>query len=161
MVEVMRPLRSLAALTLGALFALGAWSEPLKTLKLVPHADVKILDPTFTTAYVSRNFGYMVYDTLFALDAAGRPQPQMVDSYRQSKDGKTWTFRLRDRLAFSDGSPVTASDAVASLQRWAARDSMGRAMGLAGAQWTGIHARTFEVPLNEPYGFVLEVLGKP
>lgn len=161
MVDVMRSLRSLAILAMGALFTLGAWSEPLKTLKLVPHADVKILDPTFTTAYVSRNFGYMVYDTLFALDAAGRPQPQMVDTYQQSKDGKAWAFRLRDSLAFSDGNPVTASDAVASLQRWAARDSMGRAMGLAGAQWKAIDARTFELTLTEPFGFVLEALAKP
>lgn len=161
MVEIMRPLRSLITVTFSALLALGAWAEPLKTLKLVPHADVKILDPTFTTAYVSRNFGYMVYDTLFALDAEGRPQPQMVDSYLRSDDGKTWTFKLRERLAFSDGSPVTASDAVASLQRWSARDSLGRAMGTSGAQWKAVDTRTFELTLNEPFGLVLEALAKP
>ncbi len=95
----------------------------------MPHADLKILDPSFTTAYITRNFGYMVYDTLFAQDAKGTPKPQMVDKYTTSKDGKQWSFTLRPGLKFHDGSAVTAADCVASLQRWGARDSIGRAMG--------------------------------
>lgn len=157
----MRSLRLLALLAAGFSFALGAHGQSPKTLKVVPHADVKILDPTFTTAYVSRNFGYMVYDTLFALDATGRPQPQMVDTYKRSKDGRTWSFTLREGLKFSDGSAVTADDAVASLQRWASRDSMGRALGFAGAQWQVLDAKSFELVLKEPFGLVLEALAKP
>ena len=75
--------RPLATLVIGALLlactSLPAQAQaPARTLKIVPHADLKILDPTFTTAYITRNFGYMVYDTLFAQDATGKPQPQMV-----------------------------------------------------------------------------------
>jgi hypothetical protein len=84
---------------------------------VVAHADLKILDPTFTTAYISRNFGYMVYDTLFAQDATGKPQPQMVEKYTTSKDGKQWSFTLRPGLKFSDGS----------------RRDLGRRRGLAAA----------------------------
>lgn len=157
----MRSLRLIALLAVAASFALKTHAQPPKTLKLVPHADVKILDPTFTTAYVSRNFGYMVYDTLFALDAQGRPQPQMVDTYRRSRDGRAWTFALREGLKFSDGSAVTSADAVASLQRWASRDSIGRAMVAAGAQWRAVDARTFELTLKEQFGLVLEALAKP
>ena len=157
----MHILRRLTVLALSASCAWSAAAQPPKTLKLVPHADVKILDPTFTTAYVSRNFGYMVYDTLFALDAAGRPQPQMVDAHKRSADGKTWAFSLRQGLKFSDGSAVTAADAVASLQRWGARDSIGRAMGAAGAEWTAVDARTFALSLKEPFGMVLDGLAKP
>jgi peptide/nickel transport system substrate-binding protein len=156
--------RLLAALTLGTLglasAALPAHAQP-KTLKVVAHADVKILDPTFTTAYISRNFGYMVYDTLFAQDATGKPQPQMVEKYTTSKDGKQWSFTLRAGLKFSDGSAVTSADAVASLQRWAARDSLGRAMGNAGAEWKAVDARNFTLTLNEPFGMVLDALAKP
>ena len=156
--------RLLAALTLGTLglasAALPAHAQP-KTLKVVAHADVKILDPTFTTAYISRNFGYMVYDTLFAQDATGKPQPQMVEKYTTSKDGKQWSFTLRPGLKFSDGSAVTSADAVASLQRWAARDSLGRAMGNAGAEWKAVDARNFTLTLNEPFGMVLDALAKP
>ena len=91
-----RTLAALAALALSAacLPALAQTPAP-KTLKVVAHADLKILDPTFTTAYISRNFGYMVYDTLFAQDANGKPQPQMVEKYTSSKDGRQWSFTLR------------------------------------------------------------------
>lgn len=157
----MCPIRLLAIFAFAASFALNTHGQSAKTLKLVPHADVKILDPTFTTAYVSRNFGYMVYDTLFALDAAGRPQPQMVDTYKRSRDSKLWIFTLREGLKFSDGSAVTSTDVVASLKRWTARDSIGRAMTVAGAQWRAVDARTFELTLKEQFELVLEALAKP
>ncbi|HEY4068771.1 MAG TPA: ABC transporter substrate-binding protein [Burkholderiaceae bacterium] len=156
--------RLFATLSLAAL-ALACATPPAqaqtKTLKVVAHADVKILDPTFTTAYISRNFGYMVYDTLFAQDASGKPQPQMVEKYTTSKDGKQWSFTLRPGLKFSDGSAVTSADAVASLQRWGARDSLGRALGNAGAAWKAVDARNFTLSLNEPFGMVLDALAKP
>jgi peptide/nickel transport system substrate-binding protein len=157
--------RTLAALAmLGAMLLAGAGLPALaqtKTLKVVAHADVKILDPTFTTAYISRNFGYMVYDTLFAQDASGAPKPQMVDKYTKSKDGRQWSFTLRPGLKFSDGSAVTSADVIASLQRWGARDSLGRAMGAAGAEWKAADANSFTLTLKEPFGMVLDALAKP
>ena len=131
-----------------------------KTLRLVPHADVKVLDPTFTIAYITRNFGYMVYDTLFGFDAQGVPQPQMVEKYSKSADGKTWTFTLRAGLKFSDGSPVTSADCVASMQRWATRDNTGKALTAAGGEWKAVDARTFTLTLKEPFGLVLDGLAK-
>src|SRR5436305_15220205 len=92
-------------LAAAALLPLAGHAQT-KTLRFVAHADVKIIDPTFTTAYISRNFGYMVYDTLFAQDAKGTPKPQMVDKWTTSKDGKQWSFTLRPGLKFSDGSAV-------------------------------------------------------
>ena len=58
-------------------------------LRVIPHADLKNIDPIWTTAYISRNHGYMVYDTLFAMDKDLKPQPQMVDKWEASADGKT------------------------------------------------------------------------
>ena len=154
-------LAAAGALAFGALLGGSPALAQTKTLRVVAHADLKILDPSFTTAYISRNFGYMVYDTLFAQDAKGQPKPQMVEKHTTSKDGLTWTFTLRPNLKFSDGKPVTAADAVASLQRWGARDSIGRAMGNAGAEWAAGDARTFTPKLKEPFGMVLEGLAKP
>ena len=159
-----RTLAALASLLLGS--AVGMASLPAlaqsKTLKVVAHADVKILDPTFTTAYITRNFGYMVYDMLFGLDDKGVPKPQMVDKYTTSKDGKLWTFTLRPGLKFSDGTAVTAADAVASMQRWTARDSIGRAMTtISAAEWKAVDATTFTLTLKEPFGLVLEGMSKP
>ncbi|CAN5456038.1 ABC transporter substrate-binding protein [soil metagenome] len=157
-----------AKLPLGALLLslslLGASPQAAaqtKTFRMVAHADVKILDPTFTTAYISRNFGYMVYDMLFGQDDKGVPKPQMVEKYTTSKDGLQWSFTLRPGLKFSDGNAVTAADAVASLQRWAGRDSLGRAMTAAGAEFKATDARSFTLTLKQPFGLVLEGLSKP
>src|SRR3546814_1598408 len=107
--------------------ATGAAAEP-KTLRLVPHADLKTLDPLFNTAYITRNHGYMVFDMLFARDSKNEVRPQMVDTWTRSDDGKTWTFKLRPGLKFSDGTPVTADDCIASIERWAKKDTLGQAM---------------------------------
>jgi peptide/nickel transport system substrate-binding protein len=158
-----RPVFALAAALLATslLAAAGGAAAQTKTLRFVAHADVKILDPTFTTAYISRNFGYMVYDTLFAQDANGVPKPQMVEKWTSSKDGKEWSFTLRPGLKFSDGSAVTAADCVASLQRWSGRDSIGRAMTAAGAEWKAVDAGTFTLTLKDSFGLVLDGLAKP
>src|SRR5689334_24126129 len=98
------------------------------TLKAVMHSDVKILDPIWTTAYIVRNFGYMIYDTLLAQDEKGDIKPQMVDKYEVSADGKTYTFTLREGLLWHDGNPVTPEDCAASIKRWAVKDSLGQKM---------------------------------
>jgi peptide/nickel transport system substrate-binding protein len=105
------------------------------TLRFVPHADLKILDPIWTTAYITRNHGYMIFDTLFALDESLKLQPQMVDKYTVSKDDMKYSFTLRDGLKFHDGAPVTAEDCVASLKRWGAKDAVGRLMMPACRRW--------------------------
>ena len=86
-----------------------------QTLKAVMHSDVKILDPIWTTAYIQRNFGYMVWDTLFAMDEKFEVKPQMVDKWDVSKDGLTYTFTLRDGLKLHNGQPVRSADCIASL----------------------------------------------
>ena len=98
------------------------------TLRFVPHADLKILDPIWTTAYITRNHGYMIFDTLFALDADLKLRPQMVDKYTVSKDSMRYSFTLRDGLKFHDDMPVRSADVIASIRRWAKNDTFGRAM---------------------------------
>src|SRR2546428_648236 len=118
-------------LGLVALVALVAGARPAEaqnTLRVVMHSDLKIVDPIWTTAYIVRNHGYMIYDTLFAMDAKGEIKPQMVDKYDVSADKLTYTMTLRDGLLWHDGKPVTAEDCVASIKRWAAKDSMGHKM---------------------------------
>lgn len=152
---------ALAALSMAAACLSGAPAQAEgKTLRLVPYADLKVLDPFFTTAYITRNFGFMVYDTLFAPDAKGNPQPQMVASYKTSEDGKSWTFTLRDGLKFSDGNAVKSADVVASLERWEKRDNIGRAMVAAGGKWAAVDDKTFTLTLAQPFGPVLDGLAK-
>src|SRR5262244_4099476 len=100
----------LAALAANLLSIPGALAQ--STLKVALHSDLKIIDPIWTTALISTHHGYMVYDTLFALDDKLQVKPQMVDKWEVSPDKLTWTFTLRDGLAFSDGAPVTSEDCI-------------------------------------------------
>jgi peptide/nickel transport system substrate-binding protein len=131
------------------------------TLRVVMHSDLKILDPIWTTAYIVRNHGYMVYDTLFATDANGEIKPQMVGKYDISADKLTYTMTLRDGLVWHDGKPVTAEDCVASIKRWAQKDTMGQKMMSFVKDLTVVDAKTFKIVLKEQTGLVLPALGKP
>src|SRR5262249_3976675 len=111
--------RFLASLALAAIASFAGPAQAQKTLRGVMHSDLKIVDPIWTTAYIVRNHGYMIYDTLFAQDEKGEIKPQMVDSYEVSPDKLLYTFKLRAGLAWHDGAQVTSEDCIASIKRWA------------------------------------------
>jgi hypothetical protein len=89
-----------AASLAGLGFSARARAADIKTLRFIMRNDLRVLDPMWTTAYVTRNHGYMVFDTLFALDAKFRPQPQMVGDYSISPDKLVYT--MPERLAKTD-----------------------------------------------------------
>src|SRR5258705_13549372 len=123
----MRALGRSAVAFLAALgLACGAPASAETVLRVAMHSDLKIIDPIWTTALISADHGYLVYDTLFALDDKLTIKPQMVEAWEVSPDKLTWTFTLRDGLAGHDGTPVTGADCGASIKRWGARDSMGQ-----------------------------------
>src|SRR5262249_44732166 len=93
-----------------------------KTFPFVAGARLKVIDPVWTTGYITRNHGYLVYDTLFGTDETLQIKPQMVDRTTVSDDGMKYTFTLRDELAWHDGQPVASEDCVESLKRWSKRD---------------------------------------
>lgn len=132
-----------------------------RPLTAVLESEVIILDPHMTTAAITRTFGYHVWDMLFAMDGAGAFQPQMVAAHTVSDDKLRWHFTLRDGLQFHDGAPVTGADCVASLQRWAPLDSLGRMLLAAGVEMTADDASTFTITLRSPFPLMLSVLGKP
>src|SRR5215475_7598957 len=74
-------IRLKAALLAVAIGLAPASSLSGTTLRFIPQADLRSIDPIWTTAYVTRNFGYLVFDTLFSLDKDFKPQPQMVDRW--------------------------------------------------------------------------------
>jgi peptide/nickel transport system substrate-binding protein len=157
--------RWFAALALIATAA-GPWawsaaSAQQKVLKFIPQADLRILDPIATTAYITRNHGYMVYDTLFAMDEKFNVKPQMVDTHEVSKDGLTYTFTLRPGLKFHDGAPVRSADCIASIERWGKRDALGQKLAEATESWTAVDDKTFRLKLKAPFPLALEALAKP
>jgi hypothetical protein len=136
-------------------------SAQQNVLRVVPHSNLAVLDPIWTTAYMSRNHGYMIYDTLFGTDEKGQIKPQMVDTWSVSADNRLYTFKLRKGLVFHDGAPVTGDDVIASIKRWGARDAMGSALMQFVSRMDSPQPDTFRIFLGEACGFVLEALGKP
>lgn len=158
-----RPLlqAALAAPVLLSAATRAAWAQdPRKIIRSVPIGDLRALDPIWTTTYLTRNHAYLVWDTLFSLDAQNRPQPQMVEAWEVSGDTLTWTFRLRPGLLWHDETPVRAADCTASIRRWGARDGMGQALMRVTESLDAVDDRTFRLKLKRPVGFVLDALAK-
>ena len=131
-----------------------------RTLRLVPHADLANFDPIWSTAYIARNAALLVWDTLYGIDTDLQPQRQMIESEDVSSDGLLWTFRLRPALKFHDGEPVLATDAVASIRRWAAREPMGQMIKAVENELAVVDDRTFRWSLRRPFPKMLLALGK-
>jgi peptide/nickel transport system substrate-binding protein len=151
----------------GALTAVGGFSTPAisqraaaRVLRFVPQADLANFDPIWGTQYVVRNASAMVWDTLYGFDENLTPRRQMVEAEEVSTDGLTWTFRLRSGLKFHDGEPVLAKDAVASLNRWAARDTLGLMIKALQDELVAVDDRTFRWVLKKPFPKMLPALGK-
>ena len=125
------------------------------TLRFVAQADLKILDPVWTTAYITRNHAYLVYDTLFGTDEKLQVKPQMVDKHTVSRDGMKYTFTLRDGLKWHDGQPVVAEDCAESLKRWMKKDRFGRLLAAHTAKVAPVDRKTFTLELGERFGPVL------
>jgi len=149
-----------ACAALGLLAAQGSSAPAQTTVRAVMHTDIKIFDPIWSHANIARIHGYMVWDTLFALDAAFQVRPQMVDTWTVSDDRLVYDFRLRPGLEWNDGSPVTGEDCVASIRRWAARDPMGQKLLELSRAIEATGADSFRITLKEPFGLVLEALAK-
>jgi peptide/nickel transport system substrate-binding protein len=155
--------RALAALSLtaGLLAATAAEAQQTSVLRYVPQADLRVLDPVTNNSPVVTQFGYMVYDQLFAVDGDYKPHPQMVDNYTASPDAKSYRFTLRDGLKFHDGAPVRSGDAIGSITRWAKKDPAGQKMMAAGMKLAAVDDRTFTMTFEKPFGPAITIMAKP
>ena len=145
-----------------ASFGLGgrARAADTKTLRFIAQADLRVLDPIWTTAYITRNHGYMVFDTLFALDSKFKPHPQMVGDYSVSPDKLLYSFVLRDGLKFHDGQPVRGIDCTTSLRRWMARDALGQTLATTIDEMKAEGDKGFTIRLKEPFPLLIDAIAK-
>ena len=151
--------RTLLGAVAGLALAMPAAAQ--SNLRIVMHSDLKILDPIWASAQISRTHGYLVYDTLFGLDGDLKPQPQMVGNWTVDPAGLIYSFTLRDGLKWHDGAPVTAEDCVASLKRWGSRDPVGLKLMANVKDLSAPDAKTIRLELARPYGLVIDSLAKP
>ena len=151
------------SLLLGASAALAApaIAQPAKTLRVIPQANLTSLDPIWTTAVVTRNHAYLVYDQLLAMDSNFIPRPAMAEGCVQDAGGLEWTLTLREGLRFHDNEPVRSNDCIASIRRWMARDSLGQSIALLTTALEAVDDRRFRFKLSKPFPLLPAALAKP
>ncbi|MCW3473765.1 ABC transporter substrate-binding protein [Limobrevibacterium gyesilva] len=135
-------------------------AQKQSTLKFIPQIDLSFLDPHWTTAYVTRNHGYLVFDTLYGQDGSFKVSPQMVEGHAVEDDGKLWKLKLRDGLLWHDGERVLARDCVASIKRWARRDAFGDTLMATTDELSAPDDKTIQFRLKQPFPLLPMALGK-
>jgi peptide/nickel transport system substrate-binding protein len=138
-----------------------ASAQGKRVLKFIPQSDLAVLDPIWTQAYVTRNHGLMVFDTLYGMDSQFRISPQMLEGDRTEDGGRTWLLTLRDGLKWHDGEKVLARDCVASIRRWGVRDSFGQTLMAATDELSAPDDRTIRFRLKHAFPLLRDALGKP
>jgi peptide/nickel transport system substrate-binding protein len=134
--------------------------EAGRSITFVPHADLASLDPVWTTADITRNYSLAAFDTLYGFDAEFAVQPQMVEGHRVENDGRQWELTLREGLAFHDGTKVLARDCVATIRRWAKRDSMGSALLARTDELAAASDRVIRFRLKKPFALLPDALAQ-
>ncbi|MGA1130437.1 MAG: peptide ABC transporter substrate-binding protein, partial [Chthoniobacterales bacterium] len=103
----------LLALLLGS----GCSPQPRADLVFLNGAEPETLDPALITGQPEGRVANALFEGLLTFDTQGQPQPGMAESWEISEDGRVYTFRMREGLVWSDGTPLTARDFVASWRR--------------------------------------------
>ncbi|MGH8814044.1 MAG: ABC transporter substrate-binding protein, partial [Advenella sp.] len=145
--------------TCSASSFLLASAATAQTVTTVMQSGLRVTDPVLTTAYITRDHGYMIYDTLVGLNANFEVQPQMAD-WKVSADEKVYTFTLRDGLKWHDGASVVADDCVTSIKRWAQKDSIGMVLTPMITEMKVLDEKSFQIVLKEPTDLLLQGLAK-
>ena len=135
-----------------------ARAQGSRVLRMVPQANLASLDPVWTSANVTRNHGYMVYDALYGMTAGLEPRPQMAVGHVVDEDGKRVRIALRDGLRFHDGEPVRAQDAVASIRRWWARNPFGQKLATVTDELSALDDRRIQFRLKKPFPLLFHAL---
>src|SRR6266404_3161736 len=138
-----------------------ARADTAKTLRFVPTSDLAVLDPVATFNRPTRNYAYLVFDTLYGIDTNWQAQPQMVAGHEVDDDGLTWNLRLREGLRFHDREPVLARDIVISIRRFAPRIPFASALMAATEELSAPDDGTVRFRLKRPFPHLPEALAGP
>jgi peptide/nickel transport system substrate-binding protein len=166
--RVCRLLAGVVTLTLAAWLTAGGSDAQTPASKPVPKSggvlrvaligEPPTLDAHATTAVITREIMINVYEGLFALDAKYQPAPLLAESAEALDGGKRYVIRLRNNVKFHNGKPLTSADVVASLKRWGAVASPGKAVFKNVETVDAKDPLTVEIRLKEPSSALLTIL---
>lgn len=131
------------------------------TLEVAFSAEPDSIDWMYTGATATRDIGWHIFETLFALDHEFQVQPMIAKDYELSDDQKVYTIYLREDLLFHDGSDVTAEDVFASIERWTKVSGIGEIAEKYMEEIKIIDDLTIEIRLNQIYHSLLADFAAP
>ncbi|MFD1849792.1 ABC transporter substrate-binding protein [Oceanobacillus bengalensis] len=137
--------------------------EPVQggTLNVAFSSDPDTIDWMSTGATATRDVGWHIFETLFALDKDYQAKPMIAEDYTVSDDQKVYTITLREGVNFHDGTTVTAEDVIASIDRWRTVSSVGTVANEYIESVKEIDERTIEITLNQVYNAFMSDLTAP
>ena len=167
----MVPLRGCYRLAALALIALFCSTTPLDAqppsreqprfggvLKVAMSAEPPSLDPHWTNAFITSQIMGHVFETLYTFDKDWSPIPHLAVGHTVTNGGRQYTITLHKGVRFHTGNEMTATDVVASLNRWGRMSTLGKAL------WKSVEAVDPKGPyevvihLKEPSGALLSAL---
>ncbi|HEX2476108.1 MAG TPA: peptide ABC transporter substrate-binding protein [Lacipirellulaceae bacterium] len=144
---------------------------PPADFTFINETEVATVDPALITGQPEGRIALAVFEGLTRLRASDNAaEPGVAERWEISKDGRTYTFHLRDNARWSNGDPVTARDCLYSIRRLIAPETASRysyqAWYIAGAKRYTLGASALapgdkvEVELNPPAGSPNTVRGR-
>ncbi|SFD79781.1 ABC transporter substrate-binding protein [Roseivivax sediminis] len=155
-----KSLKTSAAVMALAAMAGGAFAQDRTEVRIAYDTIPPSIDPHMSTAYATMDFAAQIFEPLVTLNADYEPELVLAESIDVSEDGKTYTITLREGVTFHNGEPLTADDAVASMQRWKERSILARGT-LSDATFEKVDDMTLALKLAEPAPLTLSVIGNP
>ena len=161
MITRLVPLAALMLLTSAS--AVPAQEQPRMggVLKAGMIGEAPTLDLHVTTAVITQQITWHVYETLFTYDKSLSPIPMLAEGHAIADSGRRYTIALRKGVRFHNGKEMTSADVVASLQHWSKLATPGKAI------WKNVEALEAKDPytvviyLKEPSGSLLFALASP
>lgn len=131
------------------------------TLKVAFSAEPDSIDWMYTGATATRDVGWHIFETLFALDRDYQVQPMIAEDYEISDDQKLYTIHIREDVTFHDGSELTVEDVAASIDRWQLVSAVGSNASNYIDEVTITDPNTIEITLNQVYNSLLADFAAP
>ena len=154
--------RRRTVLAAGCAAAVATFASGLaqaQTLRYATIGEPPSLDVQMGTATLATTIAQHMFETLYAFDEAGAPQPMLVESESVSDDGKTIVLTLRSGVPFHNGEEMTAEDVAASLNRWGEHGARGPTLNAASIEATG--EREVTITLDDVNGAWKSLLAFP
>jgi peptide/nickel transport system substrate-binding protein len=150
-----------AAVVIAGLTAAPAAPRRGGTLRIAEVGEPLTLDTVATTADLTSIITLPIFEELFAFDSAWKIQPFLAESYTESPDGLTYTFKLRHNVPFHNGKEMTAEDVVASLARWGKVSPRGTSVYKDVESTTAADRYTVVMKLKAPFAPLLSFIALP